>query len=86
MSGGEMRAKCVLFKGSWVIVVGSILKYYHVSTRKEFMWAGFNSKFPCFLVQFILSLPYKSLSFKCGKLYFGWLFIDLPKFMMKYWM
>ena len=72
MSSGERERRYVFLKYFWSIFVDDIFKYYHVSTRMEFMWGGVNVRVPCYLIHFILALPYKLLGFIFGPLSFVW--------------
>ena len=65
------------------IYLGAILDF---STRMEFVWGGENLRVPWCLVQFIVSLKYKLLSFLFGTLSFGCSCIKSPSLIMKYWM
>ena len=53
----------VFLKTFWVIFTDDSLKASHVSTSMELMWGGVNLRVSWFLIQFILALPSKFLSF-----------------------
>ena len=70
---GEERWGIFFFLTSFqVIYVGDGLKASHVSTRIHFIWSGVHLSVQWCLIQFILALPYKLLSFMFGPLSFGW--------------
>ena len=74
MYDGDRGMICVFLKEFWVIVADEILKFFHVSMRTEFMWSGVNLRVPWCLIQVIIELTYKFLSFVFGPLLFGWSF------------
>ena len=86
MYGGERGRRCVFLKDFWVVVAYDRLKASHVSIMAEFMWVNINLRVPWFLIQFIITLPYKLLSFMFGPLLFGWSCTELPTFRTKYCM
>ena len=85
-SSRERGHSCVFLQASKVIFADDSLKVSDVSTRTEFMWNDLHLRFTWSLIQFILALTCKLLSFKFGPLLFDWSFTDLNAFRMKYWM
>ena len=71
MYGGDRGKICVFMKALWLIVVDDSFKASRFSTRKEFIWAGVTLGVPCFLIKFILELPYMFLKFMFGLLLIG---------------
>ena len=61
----------IFTKPSLVMEADNNLKSTHVSTRMLFMWEGMKLRFPCFLINLILELPYILWSFNLGSLLMG---------------
>ena len=85
-SGRERGETCVFLKFTRVMEEYCSLKASYVTTRTEFVWVVINLRVPCFLILFILELPYIFTSFKFGPLSLGWLCTKSPPFRIKSWM
>ena len=58
-----MCSRYIFLKYYWLIAADDILKAYHVSKSQAFVWAILYLRVPFFLIQIILALQYKLLSF-----------------------
>ena len=71
MSGGDRVVILVFLIYFWVIVVNNSFKASHVSKSTEFMRGGGNLRVPWSIIQFIIALTYKLLSFVFGSVLLG---------------